>query len=102
MRRKPQSAEFSHEEPPLELLRFRPSQTPPTTADGRQMPWAVEWTADDFAAFLRARAAWRNTHSHPLPGLLARERHAMQTLDVPEALIDSEKAAPWKPPGGLR
>lgn len=92
MRRKPQPAEFSHEEPPRELLRFVPSQPPPTTPEGRPMPWAVEWTADEFAAFLRARAAWRDTHSRPLPSLPARERVATSQLAVPQALIDAENA----------
>lgn len=94
MRRKPQPAEFSHEVPQRELLRFRPSQTPPTTPDGRPMPEAVEWTAEDFAAFLRARAAWRDTHAEPLPFLPAHERCAMARIPgIPQALIDAESAA---------
>ncbi|GAB3349938.1 hypothetical protein GCM10027300_13430 [Modestobacter lapidis] len=90
MRRREVQRADSGELPPQELLRFRPSQTPPTSPDGRPMPWAVEWTADEFAAFLRARAAWRNSHSSPLPGLLSRERHAMHRLHLPRALVDAE------------
>lgn len=93
MRRKAPPAEFSDEQPPRELLRFRPSQTPPVTSEGRPMPWRVEWTAEDFAAFLRARAAWRDTHSRPLPSLPAKERAATTRLGVPQALIDAEVAA---------
>lgn len=81
------------EEPPRELLRFRPSQTPPVNAEGRPMPWAVEWTAEDFAAFLRARVAWRGTHLEPLPGLPARERVALHQMDLPAALVAAEDAA---------
>lgn len=93
MRRRESRPEFSHEEPPRELLRFVPSERPPVAPDGRPMSWAVEWTAEEFAAFLRARAAWRDSHSRPLPGLPARERVATSQLGIPQALINAEHAA---------
>ncbi|SDY96445.1 hypothetical protein SAMN05661080_05151 [Modestobacter sp. DSM 44400] len=59
------------------------------------MPWAVEWTAGEFAALLRARAAWRDSHSQPLPALPARERHMIACAsDLPTALVEVELAAP--------
>jgi hypothetical protein len=93
VRRRVSSAESNDEEPPRELLRFVPSGTSPTTAVGRPMPWKVEWTTEDFAAFLHARAAWRDGHVQPLPGLPGRERCALTRLGLPQALIDAEKAA---------
>ena len=87
------SPEELDQEPPRELLRFVLSETPPRTPDGRPMPWRVEWTAGDFASWLRARESWRDTHSRPLPGLPARERHAMRALGIPQALIDAEVTA---------
>jgi hypothetical protein len=92
-RDKPLSAEFSDPEPPRELLRFVPSDPPPTMPDGRPMPWAAKWTVDEFAAFLRARTAWRNAHTRPLPRLPARERLAMAQLGIPKALINAENVA---------
>ena len=80
MRRRARPVDFSHTEPPAELLRFVPS------APGR-------WDPADFAAFLRAREAWRDTHAEPLPGLPARERIAMSQLNVPRGLVDAEKEA---------
>jgi hypothetical protein len=87
------SPEDLDQEPPKELLRFRPSQPAPIGPYGRPEPWRVEWTADEFAAFLRARAAWRDTHSRPLPSLPGRERCAITRIGIPQALIDAESAA---------
>lgn len=84
--------------PPRELLQFVPSQPAPIGPHGRPEPWKVQWTAEDFAAWLRARAAWRDTHAEPLPGLMAMERVALTRIGVPQALIDEEKAAPEAPP----
>ncbi len=86
--------EFTSGEPPEDLLRFVP------TTPGR-------WSAADFAAFLRARVAWRDTHREPLPSLPARERLAMVNIPgVPRALIDEEEVGskgapppPCKPQG---
>jgi hypothetical protein len=72
---------FSDGEPPQELLRFA------TRAS------SASWTADEFAAWLRARAAWRDTHTEPLPGLPGRERCALTRLGLPQALIDAEAGA---------
>jgi hypothetical protein len=100
VRRKPvePSPEELDQQPPRELLRFRPSQTPPTNAEGRPMPWAVKWQPEEFAAWLRTRIAWRDTHSEPLPGLPAQERCAITRLGIPQALIDAESTAPSRPP----
>jgi hypothetical protein len=98
VRRKPPAVDFSHTEPPAELLRFRPSQPAPIGPYGRREPWRVEWDADEFAAWLRARAAWRDTHEDPLPGLPGRERLALARLDGEQVLVDAEKAAPTRPP----
>lgn len=95
VRRKPvePSPEDLDQEPPKELLRFMPSEPAPIGPYGRPEPWRVKWSAEDFASWLRARAAWRDTHAESLPGLLARERHAMGNLDLPQALIDAENIA---------
>jgi hypothetical protein len=61
---------FSHEEPPQELLRFT-------------SPNRFKWDPEEFASFLRAREAWRDTHVEPLPILPSRERVAMDRLDIP-------------------
>ena len=68
--------------PPTELLRFGLRALSPS------------WTAEDFAAWLQARAAWRATHTEPLPGLPGRERCALTRLALPQALIDAETGAP--------
>ncbi|WP_236826045.1 MULTISPECIES: hypothetical protein [unclassified Blastococcus] len=86
--------------PHRELLRFVPPQPAPKTEDGRPMPWAVKWTAADFAAWLRARAAWRETHAEPLPGLLGRERVALNQMDLPPALVRAEREANEARKGG--
>lgn len=91
---KPLPTDELNQQPPRELLRFVPSQAPPTTVEGRPMPWAVKWEPGEFASWLRARAAWRDTHPQPLPGLLARERHAMGSLQLPQGLVAGENAAP--------
>lgn len=82
MKRRVPPVDFSHAEPPSELRWFTPGP------DG--------WTGEHFAAFLRARAAWRDTHADPLPTLPARERHFMylNKQGVPAALISAENAAP--------
>src|SRR4051794_36681121 len=86
MRRRVPAVDFSHEEPPQELLRFSPSQPAPIGLHGRPEPWRPIWEPEDFASFLRARAAWRDTHTKPLPGLPPLERHALARLDLPRAL----------------
>src|SRR5687768_8483451 len=80
MRRRVPPVEFSHGEPPQELLRFAPRTS-------------SEWTAPDFAAWLRARAAWRDTHAEPLPALLTVERSALTRLDLPAALVEAERSS---------
>lgn len=92
-RREPVSTKFSHEAPPPEILRFKPAAPSPIGPHGRPEPWQVEWRPEEFAAFLRARVAWRDTHALPLPSLPARERAAMQQLGIPQALIDVETTA---------
>lgn len=94
-RRKPvePSAEELGQTPPRELLRFVPSQPPPIGPHGRPQPWAVKWTAEDFASWLRARAAWRDTHTEPLPGLPGLERSALARMDLPAVLIEAEQQA---------
>ena len=82
MRRRVPPADFSHAEPPRELVRFGPRASSPT------------WTAEGFATWLRARAAWRDTHADPLPGLPARERVALHHLDLPAVLVEAEDQAP--------
>lgn len=105
MKRK-QPRAIDGETPPNELLRFRPAESPPIGPHGRPMPWAVQWQPEEFAAFLRARAAWRDTHTTPLPRLGSRDRYAMQHLGVPSPLVKAELSAPfpeleWKNrPGG--
>jgi hypothetical protein len=86
MRRRLPPVDFSHVEPPAELLRFQTRASSPT------------WTPGDFAAWLRSRAAWRGNHPEPLPGLPARERCALTSMDLPAALVEAEKSAPRKPP----
>lgn len=86
MRRRAPALDFSHKEPPPELLRFATRASSPT------------WSSGDFAAWLRARAAWRDAHLEPLPGLPPRERCALTRMDLPVALIEAEKAAPIKQP----
>ncbi len=81
MRRRIPPVEFSHGEPPPELLAFASRWTSPT------------WTAEDFAAWLRARAAWRDTHAQPLPALPTLERAALTKLDLPSGLVQAEGAA---------
>jgi hypothetical protein len=80
VRRRVPPVEFSHGEPPRELLAFIPN--------------GGSWNAEDFAAFLRARTAWRDTHDQLLPHLPARERHRMAQDDIPQALAEAENAAP--------
>ncbi len=77
--------EFSDSEPPQELLSF--------VAGGLR-----DWTSEGFAAFLRAREAWRDAHREPLPPLPARERMALSRLDLPEALVKAEDRAPRAAP----
>ncbi len=91
---------MSGEEPPKELLRFHPSQPAPIGSHGRPEPWKVRWDADEFTAWLRTRAAWRDTHSEPLPGLFAQERVAIERMPIPRALVEAEQNAPAKAPGG--
>ena len=86
MRRRVPPVDFSSAEPPPELLRFASRASSPT------------WQADDFAAWLRARSAWRDTHSEPLPSLPGRERCALSAMDLPAALIEAERNAPTRPP----
>jgi hypothetical protein len=74
--------DFSHAEPPAELLRFATRASSPM------------WTVEDFASWLRARCAWRDTHTEPLPSLPARERHALSTMNLPASLVDAERRAP--------
>ncbi len=90
----PSPAELD-QEPPRRLLRFRPTQQP-LHPEGRPIPWRVEWTGEEFTAFLRARAAWRETHAEPLPHLPARERVALHRLELPPALVEAEDHAPKK------
>jgi hypothetical protein len=78
--------DFSHAEPPSELLHFATRASSPT------------WTAEDFAAWLRARAAWRDTHADPLPSLPARERVALTRMDLRAALVQAEQQAPRATP----
>jgi hypothetical protein len=85
VRRRVPPVEFSHGEPPRELLAFIPN--------------GGSWNAGDFAAFLRARTAWRDTHDQLLPHLPARERHRMAQDDIPQALAEAENAAPKALPG---
>jgi hypothetical protein len=73
--------EFSHAAPPPELVRFGPRASSP------------QWTGEDFAAWLRARAAWRDTQSEPLPSLVGRERIALSNLVLPAALVEAERNA---------
>lgn len=80
--------------PPPELLRFRPSQPAPIGEHGRPEPWRVRWEAAEFAAWLRVRSAWRDTHTAPLPGLFARERVALTALNLPRALVEAERERP--------
>lgn len=88
------SSEELDQQPPPELLRFKPSAPAPVGPFGRPEPWRLKWTAGEFAAWLRTRAAWRDTHSRPLPGLLARERYAMTAIPgISQALIDIERNA---------
>ena len=75
MRRRIQPVEFSHKEPPEELLRF-------VSSDPRH------WDADEFASFLRARAGWRDTHDEHLPSLQTKERVAMQRMALPVSLVE--------------
>jgi hypothetical protein len=75
-------AAFSHGPPPSELLHFATRSASPL------------WTAEGFAAWLRARAAWRDTHAEPLPDLPPLERSAMTRMDLPAALIEAERRAP--------
>lgn len=86
------------EAPPRELLRFVPSEPAPIGPYGRPQPWAVKWTAEEFAAFLRARTRWRNTHTTPLPGLFAMERVALHQMtdrgELDRAVVAAELAAP--------
>jgi hypothetical protein len=83
--------------PPSELLRFVPSKPAPIGPHGRPEPWAVKWTAEEFAAFLRARADWRKTHTTPLPGLFAMERYAMHQMtdrgELDRAVVAAEQSA---------
>jgi hypothetical protein len=83
------------EDPPLELLRFRPAEPPPIGPHGRPVArGVVPWTPEEFAAFLAARQRWRETHRTPLPGLPGRERVALNQLGgLPVSLIESERAA---------
>ena len=81
MRRRIPPVEFSHGEPPQELLRFAPRTS-------------SEWMAPDFAAWLRARAAWRHTYAEPLPALLTLERSALTRLDLPAALVEAVRSSP--------
>jgi hypothetical protein len=90
-RREPTPDELAEEAPPKELLRFVPSQPSQIGPYGRPEPWRVKWTAGDFAAFLRARAAWRQNHGEPLPRLPARERAAMDCLGLPSPLVAAER-----------
>jgi hypothetical protein len=86
VRRRVPPVEFSDGEPPQQLLRFATRASSPS------------WTADDFAAWLRARAAWRVRHTEPLPGLPGRERCALTRLGLPQALVEAERAAPTAEP----
>jgi hypothetical protein len=86
VRRRVPPVEFSDGEPPQELLRFGTRASSPS------------WTAEEFAAWLRARAAWRETHPEPLPGPMARERIALGSLELPQALVEAERAAPTAEP----
>lgn len=89
MKRRPPPV-VTGEKPPPELLRFRPSQPAPIGPHGRPEPWRVPWEPEDFAAWLRVRAAWRDTHTEPLPSLLSKERCAMFAMDLPRALVAAE------------
>ena len=99
MRRRPPPVDFSGEEPPQELLRFRPSQPAPVGPHGPE-PWRRFWEPNEFANFLRARQAWRQAHREPLLGLRARERCVMRELvaagQLPPALVEAECDAPAK------
>lgn len=87
MRRRAPAVDFSHAEPPQELLRFATRATSPT------------WTSGNFAAWLRARTAWRDAHpTQPLPSLPARERVALHQMDLPPGLVEAEDQAPRKEP----
>jgi hypothetical protein len=87
MRRRVPPADFSHAEPPSDVVRFATRRSSP------------QWAADDFAAWLRARAAWRDTHVEPLPSLPSRERFALTQMDdLPGALVEAERAAPKAEP----
>ncbi len=76
-------AAFSQAEPPPELLSF--------VQVGR-------CSSESFAAFLRAREAWRDTHDEPLPMLPPKERHALEMLDLPAVLVEAERRAPKREP----
>jgi hypothetical protein len=61
-----------------------------------------------FEEWLRARQRWRQTHAQPMPGLFARDRHALASMPglTPE-VISAERAAPtaeteWDPAGRQR
>lgn len=87
MRRRVPPVDLSRPEPPPELIRFQTRASSP------------RWKVDDFAAWLRARAAWRDAHpTEPLPGLPARERVAINRLGLPQGLVESEQKAPRKVP----
>lgn len=98
MRRRVPPVDFSHAKPPPELLRFVHSVPAPIGARGRPEPWRREWRAEEFAAWLRTRAAWRDTHAEPLPGLSSLERAALQRLELPPGLVEAEERAPQAPP----
>ncbi len=79
-RREPSAPVFSGGEPPDELIWYAPAEP-------------GHWTAHDFAGWLRARAAWRDSHREPLTGLAARERLRLEDYDLPAALVQAEKTA---------
>ncbi|MCU1669501.1 MAG: hypothetical protein JWP40_2428 [Blastococcus sp.] len=87
-------------EPPEELWRFVPSQPAPIGPHGRPEPWAVQWRPEEFAAFLRARAAWRDTHTRPLYGLPSLERIALHNMaaQLPRGLVEAERTAVRRAP----
>ena len=79
MRRKAQAPLFSGEEPPAELLRY------PVRAVGGYA---------GFEDWLRARQEWRRTHGLPLPGLFARDRHALDSITrLDPDVVRGERAA---------
>jgi hypothetical protein len=74
------SGEFSETEPPPNLIFFKPRE-------------GHRWTGADFASWLRAWAAWRDSHLERLPQLAARERVRLNQYDLLAGLVQAERPA---------